>query len=172
MDIDALRKRFPTEEDCRRFFENVLWEEGRTCPRCLSMKSYPLKSRKGLYECAHCKRQFTVTCQTPMHSTKLPLWKWLLAMFLLVTSSKGLSSISLGKWIGISQKSAWKMGHAIRQMMDVGDELLPALNGINKGGFIHAEKQRKKSEFLLPLSAAVRFGPLTLAMTALMNWSR
>ena len=130
MDIDTLRKRFPDEDACRKFFEAVLWKQGRYCPRCLSMKSYPLKSRKGAYECAHCKRQFTVTCQTPMHSTKLPLWKWILAMFLMANSSKGISSICLGKWIGISQKSAWKIGHAIRKMMDPSDELLPALNGI------------------------------------------
>ncbi len=130
MDIDALRKHFPDEDACRKFFETVLWKQGRSCPRCLSMKSYPLKSRNGLYECAQCKRQFTVTCQTPMHSTKLPLWKWILAMFLMANSSKGISSICLGKWIGISQKSAWKIGHAIRKMMDPGDELFPALNGI------------------------------------------
>ncbi len=65
-----------------------------------------------------------------MHSTKLPLWKWILAMFLMANSSKGISSICLGKWIGISQKSAWKVGHAIRKMMDPSNELLPALNGI------------------------------------------
>ena len=53
-----------------------------------------------------------------MHSTKLPLSKWLLAMYLIVNSSKGISSVYLGKLIGVSQKSAWKLGHAIRQMMD------------------------------------------------------
>ena len=61
---------------------------------------------------------------------KLPLWKWLLAMYYMVNSSKGVSSIFLAKWVGISQKSAWKLGHAIRKMMDPGAELLPALSGI------------------------------------------
>jgi hypothetical protein len=65
-----------------------------------------------------------------MHSTKLPLWKWLLAMYLIINSSKGISSLFLGKLIGISQKSAWKQGHAIRKMMDPGSELVPALHGI------------------------------------------
>jgi len=46
-------------------------------------------ARSGLYECAQCKRQFTVTTQTPMHSTKLPLWKWMLAMYYMINSSKG-----------------------------------------------------------------------------------
>jgi hypothetical protein len=65
-----------------------------------------------------------------MHSTKLPLWKWLLAMYYMVNSSKGISSVYLGKLVGISQKSAWKIGHAIRKMMDPGSELVPALSGI------------------------------------------
>ena len=51
-------------------------------------------------------------------------------MYYMVNSSKGISSIFLAKWIGISQKSAWKMGHAIRQMMAPGDESQPVLNGI------------------------------------------
>lgn len=133
MNIDALRERFPDEAACRRFFESVLWNHGRYCPHCLCTKSYRLKGasvRPGVYECAKCKRQFTVTCHTPMHSTKLPLWKWLLAMFLIVNSSKGVSSVYLGKWVGISQKSAWKLGHAIRKMMDPTGELIPALGGI------------------------------------------
>ena len=132
MNIDALREQFPNEDACRQFFENVLWKQGRCCPHCLCLKSYHPKGasvRPGLYECAQCKRHFTVTCHTLMHSTKLPFWKWLLAMFLIVNSSKGISSVYLGKLIGISQKSAWKMGHAIRKMMDPGDELLPVFSG-------------------------------------------
>lgn len=133
MNIDKLRQQFPNEEACRRFFESVLWNNTRCCPHCGCIKSYPLKSdciRPGLYECAQCKRQFTVTCHTPMHSTKLDLWKWLLAMFLIVNSSKGISSVYLGKLVGISQKSAWKLGHAIRKMMEPDSEFHPRLKGI------------------------------------------
>lgn len=54
----------------------------------------------------------------------------MLAMYYMVHSSKGVSSVYLGKWGGISQKSAWKIGHAIRKMMDPGSELVPALSGI------------------------------------------
>jgi hypothetical protein len=53
-----------------------------------------------------------------------------LASYLIINSSKGISSVYLGKLIGISQKSAWKLGHAIRSMMDPGSELVPALTGI------------------------------------------
>jgi len=133
MNIDQLRTRFPNENVCRHFFESILWRHGRICPHCQCQKSYPIcgaSARPGLYECAKCKRQFTVTTKTPMHSTKLPLWKWLLAMYYMIHSSKGISSVILAKWVGISQKSAWKLGHAVRQMMDTGTEILPALSGM------------------------------------------
>ena len=133
MNIDALRERFPNEDACRRFLESTLWKHGRNCPRCSCKKSYHLSgrsARKGLYECAQCKYQFSVTSRTPMHSTKLPLWKWILTMFFMVNSSKGISSVYLAKLVGVSQKSMWKIGHAIRKMMDHGMEFFPELNGI------------------------------------------
>lgn len=133
MDIDQLRARFPDENACRIFFESIIWRNGRFCPHCDCAKSYLLSgksSRPGLYECDKCKRQFTVTTRTPMHSTKLPLWKWLLCMYLMVNSSKGVSSIFMAKWVGVAQKTAWKMGHAIRAVMDPGAESQPPLRGI------------------------------------------
>ena len=86
-------------------------------------------SRVGLYECAKCKRQFTVTTRTPMHSTKLPLWKWILAIYYILISSKGISSVFLSRLIGVNQSTAWKMGHAIRLMMDRWSKELPLLSG-------------------------------------------
>ena len=120
MNLDQLRQQFPNEQACRQFFESVIWQDGRKCPLCGYEYSCALKGqhvRPGLYECYQCKRQYTVTTRTPMHSTKLPLWKWLQGMYLIVNSSKGVSSVFLGRYLGISQPAAWRMGHAIRQMM-------------------------------------------------------
>lgn len=61
-----------------------------------------------------------------MHSTKLDLRVWISAMFLVLTSSKGISSVVMARLLGVNQKTAWKMGHAIREMMDDRNgELLP-----------------------------------------------
>jgi len=132
MNIDELREQIPDEASCRKFFEKLIWPDGRICPHCRCLRSYRLNgltSRAGLYECSRCKRQFTVTTRTPMHSTKLPLWKWLLAIYYILNSSKGISSVFLGRLIGVKQSTAWKMGHAIRLMMQYWSDELPMLSG-------------------------------------------
>lgn len=133
MNLDQLRDRFPNETASRKFFESIIWRAGRRCPHCGHMRSCKLRGssvRCGTYECYHCKRQFRVTTKTPMHSTKLPLWKWLQAMYYIVNSSKGISSVVLARWLGVSQPTAWKMGHAIRAMMDGSSANASLLNGI------------------------------------------
>jgi len=132
MNTDQLRERFPDENTCRTFFESIIWRNGRFCPHCGFERTYHISgktTKTGLYECGRCKRQFTVTTKTPMHSTKLCLWKWLLAMYYIVNSSKGVSSVFLAKWIGVTQKTAWKLGHAVREMMDPDNEGQPVLGG-------------------------------------------
>lgn len=132
MTLKDLRERFPDEEACRQFFELVIWASGRTCPHCSHYKSWAIKSesaRKGLYLCSGCRLQFTVTTKTPLHSSKLPLWTWLLAMHLITSSSKGISSIVLGRLLGTTQKTAWKVAHAIRALMAANSAKAPQLNG-------------------------------------------
>ena len=53
-----------------------------------------------------------------------------MVIYYMVSSSKGISSVVLGKWVGISQKSAWKVSHAVREMMNPGSEHVPELCGI------------------------------------------
>lgn len=120
MTLDQLRERFSDEAACLEFFESVIWANGRRCAHCGYDKSYPLRgntSLPGTYECAGCKKQFRVTTKTPMHGTKMPFWKWIQAMYYITNSGKGISSVILGRWLGISQPAAWKMGHAVREMM-------------------------------------------------------
>lgn len=133
MDLNQFRKFFPNEGACRKYLEKVVWPHGRICPHCGCLKSWLLpgaSARPGLYECSGCRRQFTVTTKTPMHSTKLPLRTWLLAMYFMINSSKGVSSVFLAKWLGVNQKTAWKIGHGIRAMMAAHAIGLGLLDGI------------------------------------------
>lgn len=133
MTLNQFRNMFPDEGACRKYLEKVIWPSGRVCPHCGCLKSWLLKgdsTRPGLYECGACSGQFTVTTKTPLHSTKLPLQTWLLAMYFIINSSKGISSVFLAKWLGINQKSAWKIGHAIRAMMAMHADAIGLLSGV------------------------------------------
>jgi transposase-like protein len=94
------------------------WQNGRFCPRCGGAETRSIRGpRPGLYECCACRRQFRATTRTPLHGTKLPIRRWLEAIYLTLMSSKGVSSIVLARLIGIDQASAWKIAHAIRLLM-------------------------------------------------------
>jgi transposase-like protein len=114
-------EQLPTEADARRFLEETIWGETPICPHCKFEGAWAIigpSARRGLYQCRACRGQFTVTTKTPFHATKLDLRIWIAGMFLVITSSKGISSVVLARLLGITQKTAWKMGHAIREMMD------------------------------------------------------
>jgi transposase-like protein len=126
---------FADPDATRAFLEALVWPTGAFCPFCGSTHVWRFradgrKSRPGLHECSDCCSQFTVTTRTPLHSTKLPLVKWIMAIYLITTSSKGIASTVLGRWIGVPQETAWKVGHAIRELMDLRDENGPALSGV------------------------------------------
>ena len=133
MNIQEFRKQFPDEKTCHRYLEQMIWPSGRICPHCGGSKSWSISAegkRFGLYECTACGKQFTVTTKTPLHSTKLPLQTWMMAMYFMVNSSKGISSVFLAKWIGTSQKTAWKVGHAVRALMASQADAMLGLTGI------------------------------------------
>jgi len=76
-----------------------------------------------------------VTTKTPLHSTKLSFWTWLQAIYYIINSSKGVSSVILSRWIGVSQPTAWKMGHAIRQMT------IPTPEGFSLTGTVELDEK-------------------------------
>jgi len=110
-----LMERFPNEESAHEWFIEQRW--GRTgcfCPRCGNLET----SEKGMvFWCPSCRRRFSVRTGTPMERSKIPLRKWAIAIYLSVTSLKGVSSMKLHRDLGITQKSAWFMAHRIREAM-------------------------------------------------------
>jgi len=80
-------------------------------------KGHGTASRPGLYYCASCNGQFTVTVGTVMERSKIQLSKWLYAMHLMGSSKKGMSSLQLSRMLGVTYKSAWFLCHRIRDAM-------------------------------------------------------
>lgn len=124
--IAEMIEAFRDEERCRRLLEALVWPGGRICPACGCRRSTALagrdvgrRARPGLYQCCSpgCRLQFTVTTRTPLHGTKLPVRTWLTGAWFILQSDKGISSIRLAEALGVSQPTAWRMGHALRLLM-------------------------------------------------------
>lgn len=105
---------FPDNESARVYFEAKRWPEGAVCPACNEAKR--IGTRKGgFYRCNACLNDFTVRTGTIFERSKVPLNKWLYAMYLLVTARKGISSLQLAKQIGVTQKTAWFVLQRLRE---------------------------------------------------------
>lgn len=120
---DIQNAAFTNEEKAREALEAVRWPEGPFCPHCGNLdqtkiaKSQGKAARPGLYYCAACNGQFTVTVGTVMERSKIPLTKWLFAMHLMGASKKGISALQLQRMLGVTYKTAWFLCHRIREAM-------------------------------------------------------
>ena len=121
-----LFKIFPDENAARKWFEEIRWPDGeRFCPHCGSVRVSCVPSEKPLpYHCADCREYFSVRTNSIMHRSKVPLHKWAIAIYLMSTSLKGVSSMKLHRDLGITQKTAWLMAQKIRQGWIQGDDLM------------------------------------------------
>ena len=111
-----------TDDGCRGFLERMRWPDGPKCPKCgadqpysITRKSPSKNAVRSFYKCRGCKRQFTATVGTIFEDSKIPLHKWLAAIYLMCTSKKGISAHQLHRMLGITYKSAWFMCHRIRE---------------------------------------------------------
>ena len=114
------QKRFATDEACEQHLFKVRWPNGFVCPKCKHPSYYKIKDR-GLYQCAKCRHQTSVTARTNMHRSHLPLRKWFWAIFLCVTDKRGRSALSLSRDLGITYRAAWLMLHKLRESMNERD---------------------------------------------------
>jgi len=120
--VNLLKTGKMTEKQARRYLEKVRWPNGPVCPHCGNgKKAYTLKgksTRPGVYTCAVCRRQFTVTIGTVMEDTHLPLRTWLMAFSLMCSAKKGISALQLQRDLDIgSYKTAWRMLKQVRKAM-------------------------------------------------------
>ena len=143
-------RRYATEADARRWFEQARWPEGPVCPRCGVMhRSSGVSTRPGQFTCLDCRHRYSVTSGTALHNTKLPLRTWLIAMYLIATSSKGVSAMKLSEWLGVSYKTAWHLGHRIRAMMASEPTLLQGVVEVDET-YVGGKPRKMNRERLLP----------------------
>src|SRR3954452_18211000 len=126
MDLVKLFEEFGSEDKCHDFLEELRWPDGVKCPRCDSDKISRIAKRRQ-FDCDGCRYQFSVRVGTLFHDSKLPLWKWFLAVYMMGESRKGVSANQLKRMLGVSYKTAWYLCHRIRSAMDQGTEPLTGI---------------------------------------------
>lgn len=112
-----------TEDEARELLEGIRWHGQPVCPHCNSVEAYKLtpkegsKTRKGVYKCKACRKQFTVTVGTIFEGSRIKIADWLMAVYLMCSSKKGISAHQLHRTLGVTYKTAWFMAHRIRYAM-------------------------------------------------------
>lgn len=117
MSLLDFQNRFPDEQTCWDYLVKMRWPQGYECPVCPKAKAH-FKPSTRTFHCYECDRHASVTAGTIFHKSRTPLRQWFWAIFLMASSSKGVSMRNLQKQLGIkTYRTVWLMGHKIRQAM-------------------------------------------------------
>lgn len=142
INLVELVDRFHDEGRCRSYLEGLRWPDGMECPRCNGKTISRIKERRQL-DCDSCRYRFSVTAGTIFHDSHLPLWKWFLAVYLIVESKKGISANQLKRTLGVTYKTAWYLSHRIRAALnEVDAQLLKGIVEVDET-FVGGEMQGK-----------------------------
>lgn len=125
LNLIVLAREYSDEDKARELFESMRWPHGAVCPHCQNHKEKPIyklqpkptsKSplRKGVYKCGACRKQFTVTVGTILADSHIKIGTWMMALFIMCSSKKAVSSLQISRMLGITYKSAWFMMHRLR----------------------------------------------------------
>jgi hypothetical protein len=112
------------EEQCRALVTAWRWPDGFRCPRCKG-SAHCLVSERRLFQCNACHHQASPTAGTIFDSTKLPLTVWFRAMYLITQTKQGISSIELGRRLGTTQTTAWKIKTKLTEVMRLDNDRTP-----------------------------------------------
>jgi transposase-like protein len=134
---------FHNEDAAFEYVEAALWPNGPTCPHCGEVEKIGRlqgkSTRPGLRKCYSCKGHFTVRQGTVFESSHVPLRVWLQAIYLICSSKKGISTRQLQRTLGGSMKTAWFLGHRIREAMkELRGVFTPPLGG--EGSTLEADE--------------------------------
>ncbi|MCY3803859.1 MAG: IS1595 family transposase [Gammaproteobacteria bacterium] len=148
--IVELLRRFPDDQSCIDWLEQVRWKGEPVCPHCGGVENITKPSSKpNTYWHKDCKKHFTVTTKTVMHATKTPLQNWIVAIYDVVTARKGVSAMQLSKELGVQYRTAWYMLHRVREACSSGDFKLDRIVEVDEtyiGGKERNKHNNKKTK--------------------------
>lgn len=111
-----LERRFSTVDACREYLFRARWPDGFACPRCQGRNAWPMS--RGLWLCAACRFQVSVTAGTIFQDSRLPLVLWFRAMWYVTSQKNGASASTIQRILGLgSYQTAWAWLHKLRRVM-------------------------------------------------------
>lgn len=117
-------KYFSDADTCEAYMRKIRWHDGvPQCPKCGAKgKRIGEITTRRILKCKDCKKQFSSRVGTVFESSKIPLDKWFLAVWLIANCKNGISSYEIARDIGVRQATAWFMLHRIRAAMEIGGD--------------------------------------------------
>ncbi len=103
----------PDEQAAINYFKAIRWAHGEFCAYCGHDKVYELKGGKA-WKCAQCRQRFSMRIGTIFEDSKIPIRKWMAAIWFITSHRKGIASAALARDIDVTQKTAWFMLHRLR----------------------------------------------------------
>ncbi len=114
--ISQFNKQFPDDDACLEYVFKYKYGEGHLCPKCLKNKFYRVEGRK-TYACA-CGYQIDPLSDTIFNKSSTSLKLWFLSIYLFSQTRRGVPAKELQRVLGVTYKTAWRMGHKIRELME------------------------------------------------------
>jgi transposase-like protein len=148
MELIKMVGRFDTKGKCIAYLEKQRWPNLPICPYCGSVKSSK-KTQEFRHTCNDCGRSYSVLVGTIFESTKLPITKWFVAIFLILNAKKGISSLQLARDLNVNKNTAWFLQKRIRQAMQDNNCILRGIVEIDEtyvGGSLSNKHYIKKQE--------------------------
>lgn len=115
--IQDFFKRFPDDDTCLNHLMNLRYGETLDCPKCGKHGKFTKIRKMPAYQCAWCGHHIHPMAGTPFERSRTSLQKWFYAMYLFTTTRSGVSAKELQRQLGVTYKTAWRIGHEIRKYM-------------------------------------------------------
>lgn len=113
--------RFPTDDACLDHVMEVRYGMRHPCDKCLNLSTFHRLAGRRAYSCAHCGHHVYPCAGTIFQDSRTSLQSWFYAIYLFVATRNGVSAKELERTLGVTYKTAWRMGQQIRQLMDKAD---------------------------------------------------